>query len=195
MVYAASTVTQESQTVLFILTGSAITVITLAINVISKRKSEQRVNVQINRVNDDRLQEKADDNDREIAKETRQNNRADALQARLEAQAERTLKKLGDVEDLGKVTHALVNSGATAAMKDQRDGWIVTLALMREIESLKQHNGEEPTDETKKAIALLEQRITTMESNIQDRVKQQELAEGMIAVEKQIVARAARPTP
>lgn len=194
MVYAASTVTQESQTVLFIVTGAMVTIITLGINILSKRKTEIRANNQKNLENTERLAEKDADTVREIAKEKRLNDRQDALQEHLEQQARQTLKKLEDVEDLGKVTHALVNSGATAAMKDQRDGWIVTLALMREIEALKQHNGEEPTDETKKAILLLQQRITTMESNIADRVKQQELAESMIAVEKEIMARA-RPVP
>jgi hypothetical protein len=195
VVYAAAAVTQESQTVLFIVTGAMVTIITMGITVMSKRKTEIRANEQFNKVNAERLMEKADDNERDIAKEKRLNDRQDALQAHLEQQAKQTLTKLQDVEDLGKVTHALVNSGATAAMKDQRDGWIVTLALMREIEALKQHNGEQPTDETKKAIALLQQRIATMESNIADRVKQQELAESMIAVEKEIIDRANRTVP
>jgi hypothetical protein len=185
-------VTVESQAITFAITGAIVTILTLSINIRSKRKTEIRINDQRNLENKSRLEEKATDLANDIAKEERINARQDAIQTRVDAQAEYTVKKLKDVEDLGKVTHALVNSGATAAMKDQRDGWIVTLALMREIEALKQHNGEEPTDETKKAIALLEQRISTMESNIEDRVQQQKIAEGLIAVEKEIIDRANR---
>lgn len=184
-----SPVTIESQAV----TLAVITLITLCITVLSKRKTEIRVNKQKNLENEQRHKEKQEDIVNEIAKEQRLNNRQDELQKHLEEQANKTLKKLEDVEDLGKVTHALVNSGATALMKDQRDGWTVTLALMREIESLKKHNGEEPTEETQKAIALLQQRIATMDSNIEDRLKQQQIAESMIAVEKEIITRSNRP--
>jgi hypothetical protein len=192
LLLAAGSVTVESQAITFAITGAIVTILTLSINTMSKRSSEARISKQKGIDNEARLEEKATDLLNDIAKEKRLNDRQDALQNRIDEQAKLTIKKLADVEDLGKVTHALVNSGATASMKDQRDGWIVTLALMREIEALKQHNGEQPTDETKKAILLLEQRITTMESNIQDRVKQQQLAEGMIAVEKEIIERANR---
>jgi hypothetical protein len=95
-----------------------------------------------------------------------------------------TMGKLQTVEDLGRVTHALVNSDKTATMKDNKDQLGVTLVLMKEIVSLKEAQHIEPSEATLEAIVALETRIKTLQSNIDDRLKQQEQAEDALIMKR-----------
>lgn len=186
--------TQTSQAIMFSLIAAFVTILTIVLNSRTKAHAEKRVNEQANlaeeRANTQyleretlRLKEKQEDLDASIAKEERDYTRQDEVAARVERATKLTLRKLGDVEDLGKVTHALVNSDKTAQMRDQRDGWIATLALMREVISLKEAAGKTPSDEALQAVAALEIRIETLGSQIDNRLAQQLAAEQRVELD------------
>ena len=159
-------VTPVTQAITFAVVGGLFTLVTLLITNKAKRDTERRVH-----------EEKVGDREALIAKETRDYARQDEVARRVDVTAKATMEKLRRVEDLGIVTHALVNSDKTATMRDQRDTMIVNLALMREVVSLKEDAGKQPSPETVKAIDALAERVVTMQAKIDDRLRQQEAAE------------------
>lgn len=186
--------TQTSQAITFSLIAAFVTILTIVLNNRTKAHAEKRVIEQSNlsdeRANNQflereriRLKEKQEDLAAQIAKEERDYARQDEVASRVENATKMTLRKLSDVEDLGKVTHALVNSDKTAQMQDQRDGWIATLALMREIADLKNVAGTFPSPETKKAMDDLVTRIQTLQDQIDNRLAQQLAAEQRIELD------------
>lgn len=177
-------VTPVTQAVTFALVGGFFTIMTLVLTNRAKSSADQRIIDQHNRDEQLRRVEKDEDRRAAIDKEGRDYARQDEVAARVERATAMTMRKLGDVEELGKVTHALVNSDKTAAMQDQRDGWIATLALMREVISLKQDSGREPTEDSLKAIADLTTRIATLQHQIESRLAQQLAAEQRVELDK-----------
>lgn len=93
-----------------------------------------------------------------------------------------------DVGNTVNVTHALVNSDKTAGMKRERDGSKILLVMMRELLSSKEAAGQPVSDESREAVLTLQTEIATLDSNIADRVHQQELAEQRNAVDAAQVA-------
>lgn len=182
--FAADAVTPVTQAVTFAVVGGFFTIVTLLLTNRAKHQAEQRIVDQTNLAEERRREEKDDDRQAAIDKEERDYARQDLVAERVERSTQMTLRKLGDVEDLGKVTHALVNSDKTAQMKDQRDGWIVTLALMREVISLKEQSGKEPTADAALAVEALSTRIATLDSQIADRLAQQLAAEQRVELDK-----------
>ena len=178
---SAETVTPLTQGITFAAAGGFFTVVTLLITNRAKHDATDREHAL--RVEDEtaRRSEKEADLAAAIAKEARDYARQDEVARRAAVATQATMTKLLAVEDLGKVTHALVNSDKTAALKDQRDALMVTLALMREVVSLKVAAGREPTAETNTAISAMEARLVTLESTIADRTAQQKAAEVAIA--------------
>lgn len=180
----ADAVTPVTQGITFAVIGGFFTVLTLVLTNRAKHQAEQRVIDQTNLAEEYRRVEKEEDREAAIAKENRDYARQDEVAARVERATVMTMRKLDKVEGVVDVTHALVNSDKTATMKDQRDGWMVTLALMREVISLKEQSGKEPTAEAMQAVAALEQRIATLNSTIEDRLAQQLAAEQRVELDQ-----------
>lgn len=85
--------------------------------------------------------------------------------------------QLTSVEELGKVTHALVNSDKTALMRETKTQREITLALLNEIIGLRKASQQDLSAETTKAVEALKAEIEIMGANIDDRVRQQEAQE------------------
>ena len=174
---SAETVTPLTQGITFAVAGGFFTLVTLLVTTRSKRDMQNLTHADRQADEASRLAEKVADREALIAKETRDYARQDEVARRVAEDAKATMSKLKQVEDLGIVTHALVNSDKTASMRDAREGLIVTLALMREVVSLKEVAGKTPTPETVAATEALVTRIATMQKDIDDRTAQQLAAE------------------
>jgi len=177
MFAATENVTVTTQAITFAAVGGFFTLVTLLVTNRSKRDMQELTHADRQADEAARLAEKNADREALIAKETRDYARQDEVARRVAEDAKATMAKLKQVEDLGIVTHALVNSDKTASMRDSREGLIVTLALMREVISLKEVAGKVPTPETVTAVEALVTRIATMQKDIDDRMAQQAAAE------------------
>jgi hypothetical protein len=74
------------------------------------------------------------------------------------------------------VIHTLVNSNMTAAMQAEYDATVREAAMMREVVSLKQAAGHDPTIETLAAIEATDKKIADLRAALADRLKATEQA-------------------
>lgn len=75
------------------------------------------------------------------------------------------------------VIHTLVNSNMTASMQSELDAKKGQVVLMREVVTLKQAAGQEPTKAALASIEAAESRISELEAALSDRRKQQDVVE------------------
>ncbi len=139
--------------------GAFVTILTLVLNNRAKQGAEKI-----------RLAEKEADRQAAIDKEERDYARQDLVANRVEQATRATLTKLEAVEDLGIVTHALVNADKTVAMR-------YTLTLMQEMIDFKRVMGIEPTQQALDAV-------TELEGAIEARLADQRTAEKRIETDK-----------
>lgn len=173
----AETVTPWTQAITFTIVAAFVTLMTIVLGNRNRAQTAKQLNDQHDRDETARRAEKAQDNLLAIAKEQRDYARADLIQRRTDHTAQRTLRKLGSVERLGKVTHSLVNSDKTAAMREKLDSKETELILLKEVIELKRANGLEPTDDTVRLLSNKQQTIDTLVKDIEERVTEQKVAE------------------
>lgn len=159
-------VTPTTQAITFAIIGAFVTLMTIVLSNRAKRLMAKQLHEQ--RVADRIAAQQKEERDFERQQE---------MQRKLDNSTSMTLTKLHDVENLGKVTHALVNSDKTATMKDQRDNMKLTLALMNEVVALRAEQGGTPTAQTLVAIDNLATQIATLDTSIADRLHAQAVAE------------------
>ena len=78
-----------------------------------------------------------------------------------------------------KVIHTLVNSNLSLALQAEHDGLIRELAMMREVISLKQLAGNEPTPEALEAIVAIQDRIKILSVQLHDRQNADAIVQSM----------------
>lgn len=83
------------------------------------------------------------------------------------------------------VIHTLVNSNMTAALQDSLDSARANLATLRELIGVRVAQGEEPDEETRTALATLEDKVGRLAANLIDRIAQTKVADAQIFVAKE----------
>lgn len=81
--------------------------------------------------------------------------------------------KLDKLQEGSDVIHTLVNASMTAAKQKELDSKRNELALMKELVDIKRHQKHEPTAETLGAIKAISERIAELQTEVEDRLKQQ----------------------
>jgi hypothetical protein len=109
--------------------------------------------------------------------------RQDAVAAQAAQAADLLLQQNRKVAEAAVVTsqkldviHVLVNSNMTAAMQSELDATVRELAMMREVIRLNEAAGHEPSSESLSAVKATETRIAKLRAELQDRLKQAEVA-------------------
>jgi hypothetical protein len=104
-----------------------------------------------------------------------------AANAEVAAVAARAAEVVGDKLD---VIHTLVNSSLTAAVQAELDATIRELAMMHEVMELRQAAGKPPSPEREDAVAATEARIVEVRLQLDDRARQQAIANVQVAKAK-----------
>lgn len=77
--------------------------------------------------------------------------------------------------------HTLVNSNMTAAMQSELDATKRELAMMNEVIDLKKAAGRPPTQDVLSTLEITKAKISELEAQLADRLKQTKLAETQLA--------------
>lgn len=85
------------------------------------------------------------------------------------------------------VIHTLVNSNMTAALQGELDAARAQLVTLRELIGLRVAQGQEPNDDTRSALATLEDKVGRLAANLRDRIAQTAVADAQIFVAKESV--------
>jgi hypothetical protein len=89
-----------------------------------------------------------------------------------------TVVKLDNANVKLDVIHGLVNSTLSAALQSELDALTTSLAMMREVITLKQRGGQEPAAEAVIAIQDTEAKIAELKATLADRLQQAESLAG-----------------
>lgn len=108
-----------------------------------------------------------------------------AIQHAVEEGVKAANAKLAEVAEVAKVTHALVNSDKTSAMKEKRDSMARLLLITRELAELHASLGHAPSADLLASMARDQANLEALDAAIVDRLEQQALAEAQIALAKE----------
>ena len=101
-----------------------------------------------------------------------------AANAEVAAVAARAAEAVGDKLD---VIHTLVNSSLTAAVQSELDATIRELAMMHEVIELRREAGKPRSPEREDAVAATEARIVEVRLQLDERARQQSVANAQVA--------------
>jgi hypothetical protein len=117
--------------------------------------------------------------------------RQDAMASKAAEAARLLVINTAQVAERAKVTiqkldviHTLVNSNMTAALQSELDAVTREMAMMVEVGELKQAAGQPPSEEASGAIKATRAKITELTAALADRLKQQEIIDHQIKVDR-----------
>jgi len=100
-----------------------------------------------------------------------------AANERVAGNTEEQSRKLDDLRDGQQIIHTLVNSNVTREMEARLEGTRREIAGLKEIVELRKAAGQVPTKEALAAILVAEETVHSLEVDLADRRRQQEVVE------------------